>query len=266
MWPASTVSGAAVGVAISPNGAHVYVVGEGDDGVAVFSRNPGTGALTLRRVRARRRAVRVSHVGDRRERRRHPRVRRRPRPRCGGTLRSQYHDRRAHLRRGREAPRARPRSPSVPTARTSTRARAEINEALRGVPLERRRAAARHHSLAARHRLRPASRWCSSRTRHPATATRSCGSGTRARDPARGFRRSGDHDERPRRVCVRGHLGHTAARLPGAPVRRRDVRRQAVLEGDAPPATSTRTRIAAPTACSAPGSRPVPSPARPRSR
>jgi 6-phosphogluconolactonase (cycloisomerase 2 family) len=38
---------AAVGVAISPNGLHVYVVGEGDDGIAVFSRNPGTGALTV---------------------------------------------------------------------------------------------------------------------------------------------------------------------------------------------------------------------------
>lgn len=37
----------AVGVTVSPNGAHVYVVGEGDDGVAVFSRNPVTGALTF---------------------------------------------------------------------------------------------------------------------------------------------------------------------------------------------------------------------------
>jgi len=37
----------AVSVAISPNGASVYVVGESDDGVAVFSRNSGTGALTF---------------------------------------------------------------------------------------------------------------------------------------------------------------------------------------------------------------------------
>ena len=37
----------AVGVAISPNGASVYVAGEGDDGLAVFSRNLITGALTF---------------------------------------------------------------------------------------------------------------------------------------------------------------------------------------------------------------------------
>lgn len=36
-----------VGLAISPNGATVYAVGESDDGIAVFSRNPGTGALTF---------------------------------------------------------------------------------------------------------------------------------------------------------------------------------------------------------------------------
>jgi 6-phosphogluconolactonase (cycloisomerase 2 family) len=33
-------------VAISPDGAHVYVASSRDDAVAVFSRNPGTGALT----------------------------------------------------------------------------------------------------------------------------------------------------------------------------------------------------------------------------
>jgi 6-phosphogluconolactonase (cycloisomerase 2 family) len=37
----------AVSVAISPNGASVYAVGESDDGIAVFSRNPVTGALTF---------------------------------------------------------------------------------------------------------------------------------------------------------------------------------------------------------------------------
>jgi 6-phosphogluconolactonase (cycloisomerase 2 family) len=34
-------------VAISPDGAHVYVAGEFDDAVAVFSRNASTGALTF---------------------------------------------------------------------------------------------------------------------------------------------------------------------------------------------------------------------------
>jgi cysteine-rich repeat protein len=33
-------------VAVAPDGAHVYVVGNIDDAVAVFARNPGTGALT----------------------------------------------------------------------------------------------------------------------------------------------------------------------------------------------------------------------------
>ena len=37
----------AVSVAISPNGASVYVVGESDDGIAVFSRNLITGALAF---------------------------------------------------------------------------------------------------------------------------------------------------------------------------------------------------------------------------
>jgi uncharacterized repeat protein (TIGR01451 family) len=36
----------AAGVAISPDGAHVYVTGANDDAVATFSRNSGTGALT----------------------------------------------------------------------------------------------------------------------------------------------------------------------------------------------------------------------------
>lgn len=41
----------ASGVAISSNGAHVYVAGHDDDAVAVFSRNPTTGALTFVEVK-----------------------------------------------------------------------------------------------------------------------------------------------------------------------------------------------------------------------
>jgi hypothetical protein len=37
----------AQGVAASPDGAHVYVTGQEDDAVAVFSRDPATGALTF---------------------------------------------------------------------------------------------------------------------------------------------------------------------------------------------------------------------------
>jgi 6-phosphogluconolactonase (cycloisomerase 2 family) len=38
---------AAQGLAVSPDGAHVYVAGGADDAVASFSRDPGTGALTF---------------------------------------------------------------------------------------------------------------------------------------------------------------------------------------------------------------------------
>jgi 6-phosphogluconolactonase (cycloisomerase 2 family) len=37
--------GNARGVAVTPNGTHVYVVGQGDDAIATFSRDPSTGAL-----------------------------------------------------------------------------------------------------------------------------------------------------------------------------------------------------------------------------
>src|SRR5262249_37926604 len=43
--------GQASGVAVSPDGAHVYVTGALDDAVAVFSRNAGTGALTFVEVK-----------------------------------------------------------------------------------------------------------------------------------------------------------------------------------------------------------------------
>jgi 6-phosphogluconolactonase (cycloisomerase 2 family) len=39
--------GGASAVVVSPDGAHVYVAGETDDGVAVFARDAGTGALTF---------------------------------------------------------------------------------------------------------------------------------------------------------------------------------------------------------------------------
>jgi cysteine-rich repeat protein len=39
--------GGAISVAVSPDGLHVYVAGKVDDAVAVFSRNPDTGALTF---------------------------------------------------------------------------------------------------------------------------------------------------------------------------------------------------------------------------
>lgn len=37
----------AASVVVSPDGSHVYAVGQGDDAVVVFSRNGGTGALTF---------------------------------------------------------------------------------------------------------------------------------------------------------------------------------------------------------------------------
>jgi 6-phosphogluconolactonase (cycloisomerase 2 family) len=37
----------AIALALSPDGAHLYVVGADDDAVAVFARSPGTGALTF---------------------------------------------------------------------------------------------------------------------------------------------------------------------------------------------------------------------------
>src|SRR5947208_2782645 len=36
----------ATGVAVSPDGAHVYVTGENDNALAIFQRDPATGALT----------------------------------------------------------------------------------------------------------------------------------------------------------------------------------------------------------------------------
>jgi 6-phosphogluconolactonase (cycloisomerase 2 family) len=40
-------TGGARGVAVSPDGAHVYVAGAGDDAVAAFARSPATGILTF---------------------------------------------------------------------------------------------------------------------------------------------------------------------------------------------------------------------------